>query len=149
MRAMAGRIRELLTATDADNTQVPDLDPLDIPAGEGGVALRSHLRRERDPKIRRRKLDDTRRRGLPIACEACQFDFAQAYGTHGLDYIECHHRIPLHVTGLTQTKLADLALLCSNCHRMIHRTRNWLTVEELKELVEQQRKAKVLEDAGL
>ena len=38
------------------------------------------------------------------------------------------------------TRLADLALLCSNCHRMIHRTKQWLTVEELKELVEQQRK---------
>jgi 5-methylcytosine-specific restriction enzyme A len=36
--------------------------------------------------------------------------------------------------------LADLALLCSNCHRMIHRTKQWLTVEELKKLVERQRK---------
>jgi hypothetical protein len=60
------------------------------------------------------------------------------YGVHGADYIECHHRIPLHVTGETQTRLADLALLCSNCHRMIHRTKQWLKVEDLKELVEQQ-----------
>jgi len=45
----------------------------------------------------------------------------------------------------TQTKLADLALLCSNCHRMIHRTKRWLTVEELKDLVAAQRT--VLADA--
>jgi 5-methylcytosine-specific restriction protein A len=140
MRAMAERIRELLTSADADSSDVPDLDPIDLPAGEGGVALRAHLRRERDPKLRRRKLDDTRRHGCPIACEACGFDFGQTYGVHGQDYIECHHRTPLHVTGKTQTRLADLALLCSNCHRMIHRTKQWLTVEELKDLVEQQRK---------
>lgn len=138
MRAMARRIRELLTTADVDSTELPDLDPGDASAGEGGVALRAHLRRERDPKLRRRKLDETKRRGLPIACEVCRFDFSQTYGSYGLDYIECHHRTPLHVTGETQTKLADLALVCSNCHRVIHRTRNWLTVEELKNLVEKQ-----------
>ena len=113
----------------------PISTPSIIPAGEGGVALRAHLRRERDPSLRRRKIADTKRRGLPVACEACEFDFGQAYGSHGLDYIECHHRIPLHATGETQTRLADLALLCSNCHRMIHHTKRWLTVEELKDLV--------------
>jgi 5-methylcytosine-specific restriction enzyme A len=140
MRAMARRIRELFQTGNAGSAELPDLDTVDIPAGEGGVALRAHLRRERDPKLRRRKLEDTKRRGLPIACEVCTFDFGRAYGSYGLDYIECHHRTPLHVTGKTQTRLADLALLCSNCHRMIHRTKQWLTVEELKELVERQRK---------
>lgn len=28
------------------------------------------------------------------------------------------------------TYLRDLALVCSNCHRMIDRSRPWLTVEE-------------------
>ena len=50
----------------------------------------------------------------------------------------CTEALPV-VAGKTQTKLADLALLCSNCHRMIHRTKQWLTVEELEELVETQR----------
>src|SRR4029077_11599191 len=121
------------------STEMPDLDAADSFAREGGVALRAHLRRERDPKLRRRKLADTKKRGLPIACEVCSFDYAQAYGSHGLDYIECHHRIPLHVTGETKTRLSDLALLCSNCHRMIHRSKHWLTVEELKQLVDVQR----------
>lgn len=102
------------------------------------MALRAHLLRERDPKLRRRKLDEARRDGLPISCEVCGFDFGRTYGSHGLDYIECHHRTPLHVTGQTQTKLADLALLCSNCHRMIHRTKQWLTVDQLKNLVDKQ-----------
>ena len=33
MRAMAKRIRELLTAADPDSTELPDLDPVDLPAG--------------------------------------------------------------------------------------------------------------------
>jgi 5-methylcytosine-specific restriction protein A len=105
MRARAARIRELLTSETSDAVvELPDLDTVDLPAREGGVALREHLRCERDPRLRRRKLADTKRRGLPIACEACVFDFGQAYGSHGLDYIECHHRIPLYVTGETQNR---------------------------------------------
>ena len=80
MRAMARRIRELFQAGTEGSTELPDLDTADIPAGEGGVALRAHLRRERDPKLRRRKLEDTKRRGLPIACEACSFDFGLPTG---------------------------------------------------------------------
>lgn len=76
-----------------------------------GIALRAHLRRERDPRLRREKIADAKRRGLPIACEVCGFDFGRAYGPHGADFIECHHRTPLHVTGQTQTRKADLALL--------------------------------------
>jgi 5-methylcytosine-specific restriction protein A len=139
MHNEANRIRELLATSDATSIKLPDLDTGDILAEEGGLALRAHLRRERNPKLRRRKLDDIKRRSLPIAREVCSFNFRQTYGPHGEDYIECHHRTPLHVTGETQTRLVDLALLCSNCHRMIHRAKKWLTVEELKELVEQQR----------
>ena len=83
---------------------------------------------------------DTKRRRLPIACEVCTFDFGHVYGARGLDDIECHHRTPLHVTGETQTRLADLcAGLPSNCHWMIHRTAQWLTVQELRNLVDVQR----------
>ncbi len=139
MRDLAARIRELLAGNVAQSGAVPDLDDDEDGAGEGGVALRAYLRRERDPELRRKKIAATKGRGLPVACEVCTFDFGQVYGSHGLDYIECHHRVPLHVTGQTKTRLADLALLCSNCHRMIHRTKQWLTVEELRDLISAQR----------
>ncbi|WP_405140686.1 HNH endonuclease [Sphaerisporangium sp. NBC_01403] len=48
-------------------------------------------------------------------------DFERPYGDCGAGYIECHHVIPLHQAGEGLTKLADLALICANCHRMIHR----------------------------
>ncbi|MBB5829790.1 HNH endonuclease [Micromonospora carbonacea] len=135
MQALAARIRELLRE-EAEAEPVsndPDLD--EMSAREGGVTLRAHLRRERNPKLRRQKLADAKRRGVAIACEVCGFDFQRVYGDRGRDYIECHHRTPLHVSGETHTRLSDLALICSNCHRMAHRGSPWLTVEQLKALV--------------
>ncbi|WP_420719722.1 HNH endonuclease [Streptomyces sp. NRRL WC-3618] len=52
--------------------------------------------------------------------------------TGGAGYIECHHVIPLHVAGEGTTKLSDLALICSNCHRMIHRKAPWPTPQDLR-----------------
>jgi 5-methylcytosine-specific restriction enzyme A len=141
MRTLAASIRETLLDWDDDEPSISELDVDDLGVEEGGVLLKEHLRRERDPKLKGRKLDDARRRGVAIACEVCGFDFHATYGVRGLDYIECHHRTPLGVTGKTRTHLADLALICSNCHRMIHRTRDWLTVKELALLVERNQAA--------
>lgn len=130
-----------LAASGADSTVLPDLDllndfTLDPGAAEGGRVERWRVSRERDPALRRRKLAQVRKAGQAIACEVCDFNFATAYGRRGQDYIEVHHRTPLHVTGATTTTLGDLALLCSNCHRMVHRGTPWLTVEELIRLVQ-------------
>lgn len=108
-----------------------DLEGVD----EGGLSVRQHLVRERDRGLRKRKIDSVRSAGKPIQCEACGFDFGIVYGEHGRDYCEVHHRIPLHESGQTTTKLGDLAILCANCHRMIHRRNPWLTVAALAELV--------------
>ncbi|MGW8972769.1 HNH endonuclease [Streptomyces platensis] len=88
---------------------------------EGRLLARWTLARERDPKLRRRKIDSARRMGQPLECEVCDFHFGRFYGDLGKDYIEVHHVLPLHVSGPRETKLEDLALLCSNCHRMCHR----------------------------
>ena len=53
------------------------------------------------------------------------------YGSRGKDYVEVHHLTPLHVSGETTTKPSDLAILCANCHRMVHRA-PWTTPEELR-----------------
>ncbi len=78
-----------------------------------------------------------------IVCECCQFDFIEKYGIHGQGYIECHHKIHI-ATGQRITTVNDLALVCSNCHRMLHRKNNngdYLTVDELRELITMQRAA--------
>jgi len=56
-------------------------------------------------------------------------------GEIGLGFIEAHHVFPIsQLTEETDTKIEDLALVCSNCHRMLHRKRLWLTIEKLKEI---------------
>lgn len=129
----------------AAQVDVPDDALLDLDldtnpeADEGRILLRLHLMRERNPRLRAKKINDARKRLGCVRCEVCSFDFERVYGVRGRDYIECHHRKPLSHTGQTTTALADLALICSNCHRMIHRHRPWLTVDELSGLVQQQR----------
>jgi 5-methylcytosine-specific restriction enzyme A len=136
MRSQAEGIRDILLAWGPNRSALLDPDFDDAGAEEGGLLLREHLRRERDPKLKARKIKSAKRRGQAVACEACGFDFHRTYGQRGLDYIECHHRTPLGVTGKVRTRLDDLALVCSNCHRMIHRSKDWLTVTQLKALIE-------------
>lgn len=112
-----------------------DVDDDDAYAEEGRAALVTHLRRERNPKLRAEKIRSVLLRHGSVACEVCEFDFHATYGERGREFIEVHHVVPLHASGETITRLADLALLCSNCHRMIHRRVPWLTPDELRDLV--------------
>ncbi|MCX5140016.1 HNH endonuclease [Streptomyces sp. NBC_00338] len=109
----------------------------DFSAPEGRLLMRWHRARERDRGLRKKKIASVLLRGGQLACEACSFDFEKVYGDRGAGYIECHHVLPLHVAGESRTKLSDLALICANCHRMIHRQAPWPTPEELRASIEQ------------
>ncbi len=118
----------------ADEAVVAKLPPVEPYEGEeGGVIMCLHKRYERDPKLVREKRKAAAAAGS-LACEVCGFDFEEAYGQLGAGYIEVHHTKPVHtlIPG-TKTKLADLALLCANCHRMAHRKRTPVPIIELKE----------------
>jgi 5-methylcytosine-specific restriction protein A len=91
-------------------------------AQEGRILYRRHRVRERDRALVKRKKHQAQQRTGRLACEVCAFDFEAVYGRHGAGYIECHHTVPLaQVTGPRTTRLEDLAVVCSNCHRMLHR----------------------------
>lgn len=68
-----------------------------------------------------------------LACEVCGFDYEERYGSLGDDFIECHHATALEDGEERQTALDDLALLCANCHRMIHRTSPMFSPAQLRE----------------
>jgi 5-methylcytosine-specific restriction protein A len=104
----------------------------------GGLLLRRHLQRERRSGIRAKKVAHVLAHGLALECQVCGFDFARTYGPRGDGYIECHHIVPLHVTGVRTTRLADLILICANCHRVIHRGSPWLTPDQLREYITHQ-----------
>ncbi|WP_371514390.1 HNH endonuclease [Arenibacter sp. NBRC 103722] len=71
-----------------------------------------------------------------LDCEVCGFDFYLKYGELGKGFIECHHKTPLsELEPNTETKLSDLALVCSNCHRMLHKEISTLSISTLKEIL--------------
>jgi 5-methylcytosine-specific restriction protein A len=120
------------TVTDADEVAVAKLPSAEPYEGEeGGVIMRLHKRYERDPKLVTEKRNAAAATG-DLKCEVCGFDFKATYGDLGAGYIEVHHTKPVHtLLAGTKTKLNDLALLCANCHRMAHRKRTPLPLNEL------------------
>lgn len=107
---------------------------------EGRPILRLHLSRERDPSLAKKKKQSVIDKTGKLACEICSVDFKKLYGELGDGFTECHHKNPLSLRQENQeTKLEDLAIVCANCHRMLHRRRPWLTIEGLKKIYEEQR----------
>jgi len=71
-----------------------------------------------------------------LFCEVCEFVFADKYGDIGQDFIEAHHNKAIsEMKENEKTKVSDLIMVCSNCHKMLHRRRPWLTKEKLKLLL--------------
>ena len=121
-------------AFDAEyNELFPDEDL--ATAREGREIYHLHRSRERSPVLARLKKQAVLRERGQLTCEACGFDFESQYGSLGEGYIECHHKVALADGEQRETALDDLALLCANCHRVVHRSKQTLTVEDLRELL--------------
>lgn len=75
---------------------------------------------------------------LGHVCQACSMDFEALYGVVGRKYIEAHHLTPLSELPENEeielNPKKDFAVLCANCHRMIHRKEAPKMVRELSEL---------------
>lgn len=110
---------------------------------EGNSKLAVHMRYERDTtlilKIKRQALLNN----PMLNCEVCGFSFYEKYGELGQGFIEAHHKTPLSDTKTkTKTTINDIALLCSNCHKMIHKgisesdNTKIMNIEELRRLIE-------------
>jgi 5-methylcytosine-specific restriction protein A len=98
---------------------------------EGGVKVVTYKTLERKASLRQEALNIH-----GYTCQVCGFNFEKAYGQWGALYAEVHHIVPLHESKGQSKKTnprKDLAVLCANCHRMVHRKKNvTLTIKELK-----------------
>lgn len=115
---------------------LPEDVPLPEARTEGGQKVYVSIRYERDPGLRDQAL------ALHgTSCMGCSFDFQKSYGALGDGYAEVHHMVPLAETGIRETDpRTDLAVLCANCHRMVHRRRGiCLSLDELKEHIRKAR----------
>lgn len=102
---------------------------------EGKEAFRLHRFRERKPEVVRKAKEKFMKKHGRLFCEVCRFDFQAVYGDRGMNFIEGHHTKLISEMGYGEkTKIDDIALLCSNCHRMVHK-KPIITVRELSELI--------------
>ncbi len=130
--------RDMVFAYIRDRSRViEDVDDGAAAAREGALRFRTHLVRERKSGIVQKKKDEVLKATNRLQCEACNFDFSVKYGTLSDNFCEVHHIVPLHeADGEVETKLEALAILCSNCHRIIHRTKPMMTVPALRAHIE-------------
>lgn len=104
---------------------------------EGKERYRLHRSKERNMtliKVAKEKYFEINQK---LSCQVCDFSFEENYGKLGKGFIEAHHIFPIsNLTSETPTKVEDIALVCSNCHRMLHRRRPWLAIDELNKIKE-------------
>lgn len=77
-------------------------------------------------------------------CSVCCFDFDAVYGELGSGFIHVHHLKALSEIGQEYeiAPEADLRPLCPNCHAMIHRNSTMMTIEQLREVIQSNGRAK-------
>lgn len=85
---------------------------------------------ERDPRARKACIEH-----YGAACVVCGLEFGVMYGKLGQGFIHVHHIVPLSKIGKTYVvnPIKDLRPVCPNCHAMLHRGPEVLTVEQLRE----------------
>ena len=102
---------------------------------EGQTVTRSHLHRERNPSVRLRLLSNRQDREL-LHCEICYANYSHLPMTLRRAAFEAHHLVPLAKSGPRSVRIADMALLCASCHRLIHRLiadhKSWVDISEAR-----------------
>lgn len=86
---------------------------------------------ERDTKARNKCIEI---HGLN--CSICNINFEETYGNTGIGYIHVHHIKPLSEINNTYkvNPETDLIPVCPNCHAMLHRSKETLSIETLKNM---------------
>lgn len=132
--AAAARIRCGLQIAKAD--EPPDED---FEFAEGRAVTEAHKRIERNKSIRK-KLLKTRRNAGNLRCEVCANAGEKLEGSIRESIFEAHHTRPIAGTGEVKTKLSDMALLCANCHRLVHRVMSlrkaWVSLDEVRGVIQ-------------
>jgi len=120
-----GGTSELIESIDPE-----EIDIIKNLSGLEKKALTKHREHEKyyiktDPKFIKNL-----KKKFNYTCQACNLKFEKIYGKYNdkLDYVEAHHIVPkseilkkMDLNEQLGRKESDFAVLCANCHRMIHR----------------------------
>jgi predicted HNH restriction endonuclease len=109
----------------------------EIKGREGKLLTRIHVYKERDRKFAELVKKHSRNKsGGKLTCEVCGLTPADKYGPAGERCIEAHHKIPIEqLQPDSITLVEDMAIVCANCHRLIHSSRPCLTIDEASALI--------------
>lgn len=113
-------------------------EPPEIRIGfpEGRIFEKLHKQRERNSKVTKLAKQKMKNTYGKFFCQVCDFNFHERYGSLGADFIEAHHTKPISMLNEDSiTEVDDIALVCSNCHSMLHRKRPWLEMNELNRVL--------------
>lgn len=138
----------LLARGGTDNVETAMLVSGADEASGGSRTIDEERRYARHMRIERKSTDKVKKT-MGYVCQVCGFDFAIHYGELGKDFIEAHHLTPLYSLPegvvVSMNPRTDFAVLCANCHRMLHRKKNeTLSLADLRQLVEVGRLRKLL-----
>ena len=111
--------------------------PKDKEFYEGSLKRISVEIRERDPAARKACIEYHE-----CKCWICDFDFGKFYGPEAEGFIHVHHREQLaKAAGRRKVDpIEDLVPLCPNCHSVVHLRKNAYEVDEVKKMVQRQKR---------
>jgi hypothetical protein len=128
--------RQILNLYKPKNTEFKVSEVTDLVVIEGDSILAQHLRYERNSSFIKKVKEQALCENKMLNCQICGFSFIEKYGEIGEGFIEAHHIRPFfEIKEKTITSRDDIALVCSNCHRMLHRGIETLNTEELKQTI--------------
>lgn len=87
---------------------------------------------ERNPYARKKCIEH-----YGLTCVVCSFNFEKVYGEIGKNFIHVHHLTQVAKVGKTYSidPIKDLRPVCPNCHAMIHKRKEAISIEKLKLLL--------------
>ncbi len=89
-------------------------------------------------RTRNRALIEVKKAKSDYCCEVCKMSFKEVYGKIGEKYIIAHHVNPIGGRKrASKTTLDDIALVCANCHDMLHRKDPSMSIDELRRRIKQ------------
>jgi 5-methylcytosine-specific restriction protein A len=130
----------------AEQLTVKELSERDVRVLEAGSSMKKVAARKQEAiegeeytkeaifRHRNRALIQAKKANSDFRCEVCGFNFQKMYGSIGREYIVAHHIRPVS-SGVSKTTLDDLALLCANCHAMVHTSIPPITPQELRQRI--------------
>jgi 5-methylcytosine-specific restriction protein A len=139
---MPARVKSLATSIRAGIVAAKEM--IDVSADEdeefleGALLTAIHRRRERNRQIRRRLIAKKRAKGK-LQCELC--DTSSPISDESIEdaIFEAHHIVPVAMAPERKTRLSEMALLCANCHKLLHRwisrRGQWLDIVEGRILI--------------